>query len=102
MCDVPEPLKSRVWPKSGVMRPKPDNPGFRRWQARKNAEPKLEKDKMKSWKVRYIHLNDRATRHPFFKRCEIVEAETRKEAIEKIASLKTSGVYGEFSASPLR
>lgn len=57
---------------------------------------------MKLWKVKYIHLDDRRTRHPFFKRVEVVEAKNRREAIEQVQSRFGPPTYGEFTASPAK
>jgi hypothetical protein len=57
---------------------------------------------MKKWKIKYVHLEDRATRHPFFKRTEIVDATSRKEAIEQVQSRFSPPTYGEFRASPAK
>jgi hypothetical protein len=55
---------------------------------------------MKNWKVRYVHLEDQASRLPFFKRMELVRANTRKEAVEKVKRRFAPPVYGEYTASP--
>lgn len=56
---------------------------------------------MKTWKVKYEHVEDRQTRHPFFKREETIEAETRKEAIETVKARFAPPRYDRFTASPI-
>lgn len=36
---------------------------------------------MKTWLVKYERIDDRQTRHPFFKRQETVQADTRQQAL---------------------
>ena len=52
---------------------------------------------MREWRVTYEDFFDRKNRVPFFKREEIVEAATRKEAIEKVkANLLANYCYNRF------
>ena len=58
---------------------------------------------MKKWKVKYENITLLRVKHPFYKLEEIVEANTRKEAIDKVRmaqwSLKN---YRKFTASPIK
>ena len=52
------------------------------------------------WKVRYEDLRAKATRRPFFKQEEIVEATSRREAINKVKDdWHGFGHYGNYKAS---
>jgi hypothetical protein len=55
---------------------------------------------MKTWKVRYVHLTDRAGRYPFFNRTEFIQAESRREAIDQVKARFGPPTYGEYTASP--
>jgi hypothetical protein len=57
---------------------------------------------MKRWKVKYVHLEDREGRYPFFKRSEEVEANSRQEAIEQVKARFSPPRYGEYTASVVK
>jgi len=60
---------------------------------------------MKKWKVKFQDLRAKKTRRPFFNQEEIVEANSRKEAIEKVKSdhaFVLWKIYGNYKASPLK
>ena len=57
---------------------------------------------MKIWKVTYVDIETRDLRRPFYKWSNIVEAKTRKEAIEIVSSRFSPPKYGEHKASVVK
>ena len=57
---------------------------------------------MKEWDVKYEHLEDKATRHPFWKRSLRVRAETRAEAIDQVKAMFPPPRYGNYKASVVK
>ena len=53
------------------------------------------------WKVSYTHLEDRAARHPFFKRTQEVQAVSRAEPVNIVKNQFPPPRYGEYRASKL-
>lgn len=51
-----------------------------------------------TWKVSYVHLEDRMMRRPFFKKTSLVAAESRAGAIARVQGY-VSSAHGEFRAS---
>ena len=59
--------------------------------------------KMRKWKVKYQDLRALKSRRPFFNLEEIVEAETRVEAIAKVKDEWNSfNHYGNYKASIIK
>jgi len=57
---------------------------------------------MKNWRVSFVDMLIRSTRRPFYKWNKIVEANTRKEAIEIVSSRFSPPRYGEYKASVIK
>ena len=54
------------------------------------------------WKVSYEHLDDKCTRHPFWKRTSYTDAESRAEAVENVSAMFPPPRYGNFRASKVK
>lgn len=67
----------------------------------KAGAPEGNQNAKKVWKVKYVHLDDRAANRPFFKRSVYSHGENKNEAIDRVKDHHgNSSSYGEFRASP--